>query len=74
MVNDSFEKKDEDEFSFIIKNRFNESYKNNINKIIRKENDLEYEYCFDCFDPLNRAFSNFNEDDKRIGLAFINKN
>ena len=74
MVNDSFEKKDEDEFSFIIKNRFNESYKNNINKIIRKENDLEYEYCFDCFYPLNRAFSNFNEDDKRIGLAFINKN
>ena len=63
LVNDSFEKNDEDEFSFIIKNKFNENHKNNINKMIRKENDLEYEYYFDFCYPSNGVFPNSNEND-----------
>ena len=54
---------DEDEFSFIIKNKFNENHKNNINKMIRKENDLEYEYYFDFCYPSNGVFPNSNEND-----------
>ena len=63
IINNTLDKMDEDEneddFSFVIKNKFGE---NNITRQIRKENDLEYEYPYNLFFPLNGVFPKLNEN------------